>query len=239
MVIGAMVLGVGACVGIVYYAHPFGLGMAAVATAPLGGPPQAATTTNAAETPVADAATAPLKPAAATRSIVADAAEDTPVANRVSSDMMDAQLAAQSKLSQDIKKPVANDEPEPPSGFSPVSIDGGSNAPGAVFNGKNNVKVVPAASAISAGVASGLLLHKTAPVYPKFARDAHISGAVVLGATITKSGDLADLHIISGPSALRDSALDAARKWRYRPYLLDNKPVEVQTTINVVFSLGQ
>ena len=47
-----------------------------------------------------------------------------------------------------------------------------------------------------------------------------------------------DLHVVSGPAMLQQAALDAVKTWRYRPYLLNNEPVEVETTVNVIFTLG-
>lgn len=237
-IIFSMGLGVVVCLVIVFYAHPYGIGLPVVTSSP------AAVQTTAPAEPaektagtILDDSAVPAKPAVSARNSEAD---NTANADPISSSMMDAQLAAKSKLSQDIKKPKSADDGEPAAGFTPSALDSGTAAPGAIFSGSTNgVKVVPASTAISAGVASGLLIHKTAPVYPKFARDARISGTVVLGATIQTSGALSGLHVISGPDALRGSALDAARNWRYRPYMLDNKPVEVQTTINVVFNLGQ
>jgi len=61
---------------------------------------------------------------------------------------------------------------------------------------------------------------------------------VVLQATISKTGTIENLRVISGPAMLQQSAMDAVKSWRYRPYLLNNDPVEVETTVNVVFSLG-
>jgi protein TonB len=61
---------------------------------------------------------------------------------------------------------------------------------------------------------------------------------VVLQATISKTGSIENLRVMSGPAMLTQSALDAVRSWRYRPYLLNGEPVEVETTVNVVFSLG-
>jgi protein TonB len=61
---------------------------------------------------------------------------------------------------------------------------------------------------------------------------------VVLQATISKTGTIMNLKVVSGPAMLEGSAMDAVRTWRYRPYLLNNEPVEVDTTINVIFTLG-
>jgi protein TonB len=151
--------------------------------------------------------------------------------------MMDAQLSAPSRISGQIKRPAPVEEA--PAGFTPSAIETGDPIPGQVFAGQNRVKVVPNVSAISAGVAEGMLLHKIAPVYPEFAKAAHVSGTVLLGATITKSGTIVGLHVISGPAILRAPAADAVKNWHYRPYLLNNQPVEVQTTIKVVFTLDQ
>jgi protein TonB len=83
-----------------------------------------------------------------------------------------------------------------------------------------------------------LALQKTAPSYPAIAKTARISGTVVLQAVISKAGTIQNLRVVSGPSMLQQSALDAVRSWRYRPYMLNNEPVEVETTVNVVFALG-
>jgi len=61
----------------------------------------------------------------------------------------------------------------------------------------------------------------------------------VLQAMISKSGTIENLRVVSGPALLQQAALDAVKSWRYRPYLLNNLPVEVETTVNVVFTLGR
>jgi periplasmic protein TonB len=92
---------------------------------------------------------------------------------------------------------------------------------------------------VPSGVIAGNLLAKTLPQYPAIAKAAHIQGAVVLQATISKSGSIQNLRVISGPPMLQQAAMDAVRSWRYKPYLLNGEPVEVETTINVVFNLGE
>ena len=77
------------------------------------------------------------------------------------------------------------------------------------------------------------------PQYPAIAKAARIQGIVVLQATISKSGSIQNLRVISGPPMLQQAAMDAVRSWRYKPYLLNGEPVEVETTINVVFNLGE
>jgi protein TonB len=92
---------------------------------------------------------------------------------------------------------------------------------------------------ISSRLMAGNLLSRILPQYPAIARAAHIQGVVVLQATISKAGSIENLRVISGPPMLRQAALDAVQTWRYKPYLLNGEPVEVETTINVVFNLGE
>ncbi|HTJ29231.1 MAG TPA: M56 family metallopeptidase [Acidobacteriaceae bacterium] len=91
---------------------------------------------------------------------------------------------------------------------------------------------------ISSSVAQGNLVTKTNPVYPKEAKENRIEGAVILQAVIGKDGAIKELRVKDGPKELQKSALDAVRQWKYRPYLLNGDPVEVETTINVVYSLA-
>jgi protein TonB len=126
--------------------------------------------------------------------------------------------------------------------FGVAGSDFGSsgNVMGSIF-GDSGTKVkaaVPKKLIISSGVMQGMLLQKTTPVYPPIAKAARQSGTVVLQATISKTGTIENLHVISGPQMLVQAALDAVKSWRYRPYLLNNEPVEVETTVNVIFTLG-
>jgi periplasmic protein TonB len=92
---------------------------------------------------------------------------------------------------------------------------------------------------ISTGVAEGMAISRPSPIYPAIAKAAGIQGTVVLQATISKTGTIEGLRVLDGPPMLRRAALDAVQQWRYRPYLLNGEPVEVETTINVIFSLGR
>jgi peptidyl-prolyl cis-trans isomerase A (cyclophilin A) len=91
---------------------------------------------------------------------------------------------------------------------------------------------------ISAGVAAGLIDDRVVPVYPIDAKKAGVSGTVVISAILGRDGLVKDLQIVSGPDLLRQAALDAVKQWRYKPYLLNGEPVEVRTTINIIFALG-
>jgi protein TonB len=76
------------------------------------------------------------------------------------------------------------------------------------------------------------------PSYPPIARAAHVSGTVVLHAIISKTGTITDLKVVSGPEMLRASAVDAVRTWRYKPYILNGEPTEVDTTVSVNYNMG-
>jgi len=155
---------------------------------------------------------------------------------------MNNQLTAPTRIPTSIKM-VAEKEPAQAS-FGVAGSDFGGSANGVmggIFNSDNAPKVkaaVPKKVNISAGVAVGMLLQKTQPVYPPIAKAARVSGTVVLQATISKTGSIENLRVVSGPAMLQQSALDAVKSWRYRPYLLNNEPVEVETTVNVIFTLG-
>jgi protein TonB len=92
---------------------------------------------------------------------------------------------------------------------------------------------------VSTTVEEGLLIRRTIPVYPAIAKAAGVSGTVALAATISKTGTIENLRVTGGPAMLQRAALDAVSTWLYRPYLLDGKPVEVETTVNVIFTLGR
>jgi protein TonB len=84
---------------------------------------------------------------------------------------------------------------------------------------------------------NGLILRKTVPAYPPIARTTRTQGTVELQATVSKSGTIENLRVISGSPMLQQAAIDAVQQWIYRPYLLNGQPVEVETTVNVVFRL--
>ena len=109
----------------------------------------------------------------------------------------------------------------------------GPSVPVTAANGSG----IPKQVTISEGVAQGMVLKKIPPTYPPIAKAARIEGTVVLQATISKQGEIEDLKVISGHPMLQQSALDAVKQWTYKPYQLNGEPVEVATTVNVVFQL--
>jgi len=155
--------------------------------------------------------------------------------------MMDDQLTAPTVIPQGAGKQAEN--APPPVSFGSGGADGlgGASSNDGVLNGRTQpaIKVVSSRPfAISSGVATGMLIRQTAPVYPTIAKAAGVSGTVVLHATIAKNGTIKDLQVVSGSPMLQQAAIDAVRTWRYKPYKLSNEPIEVETAINVVFSLS-
>jgi TonB family protein len=140
-----------------------------------------------------------------------------------------------------IPKQTAENTPPPANDTAGAEGLGGGGANVSIFNGQAQLTVKVASSkpvAISSGVATGMLIQSTPPVYPPLARTAHVAGTVELHATISANGTIKDLRAVNGPAMLRQAAVDAVRNWRYKPYKLNDQPVEVETTINVVFTLG-
>jgi len=92
---------------------------------------------------------------------------------------------------------------------------------------------------ISQGVTKGLLIQRIEPKYPPLALAAHIWGQVVLKAIISKQGEIKELQLVSGHPMLVPAAIEAVTQWRYRPYLLNGEPVEVESTVTVTFQLSR
>jgi protein TonB len=154
-------------------------------------------------------------------------------------------------------KVKGNPAEQAPGGFAAAEIHGldNSNAIGAAFSSSKQPRVQSASQqTISAklprdqtasqqvitvppALALGLLIEKRQPVYPLIAKAARVSGIVVLVATISKTGTVESLQVVSGPAMLRDSALNAVRSWRFKPYFVNNQPTAIQTTINLHFSV--
>jgi TonB family protein len=157
---------------------------------------------------------------------------------RVQKEMMQFQLAAPTRLPQNSKMEAPSDAP-PPASLGGASIAAMNGNVANVFAGQSGGNVSgPRVVAVSAGVAVGMLVRKTQPIYPAIARSARVQGTVVLQAKISATGKVTNLQVISGPPMLRQPALDAVKSWVYKPYTLNNQPTEVDTTVNVVFSLG-
>ncbi len=94
------------------------------------------------------------------------------------------------------------------------------------------VKVAPA-------VMEANLVTSRVPVYPEIAKIKHVEGSVVMQAVISKDGTVTRVRVVEGDALLRGPSMEAVRKWRYRPYLVNGKPVEVETTITVDYDLDE
>jgi TonB family protein len=97
----------------------------------------------------------------------------------------------------------------------------------------------PAPKSVNVKSDSLTLVTKVNPVYPADAKKNKVTGSVILAATIGKDGAVEKLRVVSGPSVLLKPSLDAVGQWRYQPYLLNGNPIEVKTTITIVYSLAE
>ena len=175
------------------------------------------------------------------------------VVRQIQTDMLSTgQLRTPSKIPQKVQM-IKEEEAPPPMaatggvvGGVPGGIPGGSV--GGVIGGIINstslaavpklVPVQPQRVRISQGVTRGLLIKRVEPSYPPLARAARVQGEVVLTAIINTNGEIQNLQLVSGHPMLVPQAIEAVRQWRYKPYLLNGQPVEVETTITVIFSLS-
>ena len=160
------------------------------------------------------------------------------------SEIVDGALRAPTKIPKQVKM-IQEDEAPPPStgvvGGVVGGVPGGST--GGVIGGIIGSTAPPPKVAapqklrVSSGVVEGLKLNAPNPTYPQMARIAHIQGNVVLQATISKTGTVENLRAMQGHPILIQAALDAVRQWKYKPYILNGEPVEVETTITVQFHM--
>src|SRR5215813_5087972 len=162
--------------------------------------------------------------------------------------LMDAGKLVQPKVIPKEVKIIKEDAPDVSQGMTggvPGGVAGGSmgGVIGGVIGGMGGAPPPPkpAQQRIRQGgsVQAALLVNKVQPVYPPLARQTRISGTVRLHAIISKSGSVESLEVISGHPLLVRAAMDAVQQWKYKPTQLNGEPVEVDTTIDVIFSLNQ
>jgi protein TonB len=177
------------------------------------------------------------------------AAAPVHVIKKMQSDLDNGQLRTPTAIPKKVAM-IKEDEPPPPStgvagvvGGVPGGVPGGAmgGVLGSVIGGVPATvpKVAtPQRVRVSQGVSQGLLIHQVKPNYPPLARQARIQGVVVLQALISKDGTIQNLRMISGHPMLAPAAIDAVKQWKYKPYFLNGEPVEVETTINVNFTLA-
>ncbi len=113
----------------------------------------------------------------------------------------------------------------------------GSNGPLPDLGTTDGSKPVLQRLNISQGVSTGLLIKKVDPVYPPTALRMRVEGAVQLLATVSKAGDITQVQVLSGDQQLTQAAVDAVKRWKYKPYLLNGEPVEIQTQVTINFRL--
>ena len=122
-------------------------------------------------------------------------------------------------------------------GGTPGGVMGGIL--GGIGNGPAIVKAAPPKKlSISSGVMAGQPAPKDRPAIPGDRQGGPHSGDRSFAGDDFQDWRIENLRVVSGPPMLQQAALDAVRSWRYRPYLLNGEPVEVETTVNVVFNLG-
>ena len=174
------------------------------------------------------------------------------VVHQIQTDMLNTgQLRTPSRIPQRVQ--MIKEEEAPP----PIAATGGvvGGVPGGIPGGSTGgvigsilsstaaavpkfQPVAPQRVRISQGVTRGLLIHRLEPSYPALARAARVQGDVVLTAVISVNGEIENLQLVSGHPMLVPAAISAVKQWRYKPYLLNGQPVEVETTITVIFSLS-
>jgi periplasmic protein TonB len=144
---------------------------------------------------------------------------------------------------------VVDEGPPPqivmPGEFVPGSTNPGGSSPfmSHLLNNVHPSVVHPSLASskpviVSRGVSEGLLIRQVKPVYPPIAITAHVQGEVILQAVIGKDGAIQNLHVVSGHPMLIKAAVDAVQQWRYRPYMLNGEPVEVETQVRVTFTMS-
>jgi len=167
------------------------------------------------------------------------------IVKQVQTDIINNQLRTPTKIPKKVEM-IKEEEAPPPSmgvvGGIPGGVPGGSmgGVMGSIIGGTPTAvpKVAVQRIRVSQGVVAGLVIHKVQPNYPQLAKTARVQGNVQLAALIGKDGTIQNLHVLSGHPLLTQAALDAVKQWRYKPYILNGEPVEVDTQITVIFSLS-
>ena len=134
-------------------------------------------------------------------------------------------------------KPSPSDEAAPPSITAIAAAGNGGTLPNLLGNQSTAPTPVLQTLNVSQGVSQGLAIKKTQPSYPPNALRMGIEGSVQLMATVSKKGDISVVKVLSGDPSLARAAVDAVKQWKYKPYMLDGVPVEIQTQVTVNFKL--
>jgi TonB family protein len=147
-------------------------------------------------------------------------------------------LVIRNNSSRTAAKSLANnDVPIAPSMAAIAPAGNGGGLPNLMDSQSKAPTPVLQTLSVSQGVSQGLLLKKVQPKYPPNSLRLRVEGGVQLMATISKTGDISAVKILSGDPQLSHAAVDAVKQWKYKPYLLNGLPVEIQTQITVNFKL--
>jgi protein TonB len=176
------------------------------------------------------------------------AATPIKVVKQIQTDLVNGQLRTPTKIPEKIQMIKEEEAPPPVSTMAGV-VGGVPGAAGGQMGGViggiiNSTPIAvpkvatPQRVRVSQGVTQGLLLRKIQPNYPPLARQARIQGSVLLQAEISKDGSIQNLRLISGHPMLAPAAIEAVKQWKYKPYILNGEPVEVETQITVNFTLA-
>ena len=177
------------------------------------------------------------------------AAAPVKVVKQIQTDIVNGELRTPTKIPNKVKI-IKEDEAPPPVmasagvvGGVPGGVPGGSmgGVMGSILSATPTVApkiATPQRVRVSSGVSTGMLVRKVPPSYPPLARQARIQGTVILQATISKEGSIENLQLISGHPMLAPAAIEAVKQWKYKPYILNGEPVEVDTNITVNFTLS-
>jgi protein TonB len=177
------------------------------------------------------------------------AAAPVKVVKQIQTDIVNGQLRTPTKIPKKILENLKEDEAPPQMatagvvGGVPGGVPGGSmgGVMGSILNSTPTVApkiATPQRVRVSSGVSTGMLVRKVPPVYPPLARQARIQGTVILQAQISKEGNIENLQLVSGHPMLAPAAIEAVKQWKYKPYLLNGEPVEVETQVQVNFTLA-
>jgi protein TonB len=171
-----------------------------------------------------------------------------PTQNRAPSNMLGDALLTPARIPSVVANLNETDVPPAPDLSNGPWVPGGTGGPGGrnaltslLGSGLTPVPPPPAPVVVPTRVShmmEGNLIHRVQPDYPVLARQARIQGAVVLRAIISREGRIENLQMLSGHPMLVPAAMDAVRQWRYRPYYLNDQPVEVETQVTVNFVLA-
>ena len=177
------------------------------------------------------------------------AAAPVKVVKQIQTDIVNGQLRTPTKIPQKVQ--MIKEEEAPPPMMATGGVVGGvpGGVPGGQMGGviggiiSSTPVAVPKVATpqrvrVSQGVSAGLLVRKVNPAYPPLAKQARIQGQVVLHAVISKDGSIENLTLVSGHPMLAPAAIEAVKQWKYKPYLLNGEPVEVDTEVLVNFTLS-